>query len=79
MLESAWAISSCPLSDSFYRVAFFVLRIFLPLSLDFAVPKLSKGVHLFIRSSELSVTSSLGYLLIYICSWVYSSLSSLNQ
>ena len=29
MLESAWAISSCPLSGSFYRVAFFVLGIFL--------------------------------------------------
>lgn len=31
MLESAGAISSCPLSDSFYRAAFLVLGIFLTL------------------------------------------------
>lgn len=54
MLEPAWAISSCPLSGSFYRAAFLVLRSFSCLRTLTLLSQRKERVHLFIRSSELS-------------------------
>jgi hypothetical protein len=58
MLESAWAISSCPPSDSFFRAAFLVLEIFLSQTLDFTVPKQRQGkvfVHKLLPDPQLPV------------------------